>query len=351
MRTAMRSAAVLLIEIVLLVVLFSYLASRQQTERAIAPPPPTQGRVTAESATARRQQSEKQRLKEAQDGYLELLVAAPDDRGALRGLVLVRRQLADDDPAILREQAATYRQAIAKAVEIADEHYTSEAMAILAQASMLAANEIERSSTRSSAVVLGSRPPTLVRTMGLATEPRRPRITPQSALPAGRYRGVRSPDLDERRGPRYRIQVGPVLSLEHATAVTAILKQAGYAPRLGKSIEQGLTDFQVVSEVIPRRTGETRAAALAELGFPVQIRRVSNDRVQLHFGTLVSRGNAVELARRIRATGYWAAVAGGSTAGYIIMLGPHGQPTVDAITRIFMARSRLTSPVTVIPAQ
>lgn len=363
----MRSAAILLIEIALLAMLFSYLASRQHTERAITAPP-TQDRLTGRLATGTRLPSEKKRLKDAQDGYLEILVTAPEDRNALRGLMLVRRQLAGDDPAILREQAATYRQAIAKGVEIADEHYTSEAMAILADASMRAASEIVRGSTSPSAVVLATGPATLARTIGLATLPRRPGIAPQRALQAApdtrslgsveppahrtwRHQAVTSPDLEERRGPRYRIEVGPVFSLEHATAVAGILKQAGYAPRLSKSIEPGHTDFQVISEVLPRRVGETRATALADLGFRVQIRRVSNDRLQLHFGTLASRGNALELARRIRATGYWAAVAGGSAAGYLIVLGPHGQPTVDAITGIFMARSRITSPVTVIPAQ
>ncbi len=365
MRAAMRSAAVLLIEIALLGVLFSYLAARQRTERASAPPP-TQDRVTAHPATDWMQLSEK-KLKESQDAYLEMLMAAPNDRSALRGLVLVRRQLAGDDPVILRKQAASYRQAITKGVEIADEHYTSAAMTILADVSMLAANEIESRKKPTSAVVLGTGPPTLTRTIGPAAEPRRLRASAQRALPAtpdtrpvgseppphqaNRYQGVRSPDLDERRGPLYRIEVGPVFSREHATAVTAILKQAGYAPRLSKSNEPGLTNFQVVSEVISRRVGETRANALVELGFRVQTRRVSRDRVQLHFGTFVSRGTAMELTRRIRATGYWAAVAGGDAAGYVIVLGPHGQPTVDAITGLFMARLRITSPVTVIPAQ
>lgn len=142
-----------------------------------------------------------------------------------------------------------------------------------------------------------------------------------------------------------------MVSLEHATAVSAILKQAGYAPRLSKSIEPGVTNFQVVSEVISRPVGETRASALAELGFRARIHRISHARVQLHFGTFVSRTSATELTRRIRATGYWAAVAGGTAAGYVIVLGPHRQPTVDAITGIFMARSRFTSPVTVTPAQ
>ncbi len=365
MRTAMRSAAVLLIEIALLAVLFSYLASRQQVDRAIVPP--VQGPVAAHPATGWIQLSEK-KLKESQDAYLEMLIAAPNDRSALRGLVLVRRRLAGDDPVTLRKQAATYRQAIATDVEIADEHYTSAAMAILADASTRAANEIESRKKPSSTIVLATGQPALARTIGPATMPRRPQ-TPAQRAPAAarkpppigslqppshrtwRYQGTKSPDFDERRGPRYRIHVGPVFSLEHASAVTAILKQAGYAPRLSKSIEPGVTNFQVVSEVISRRVGEARATALTELGFRAQVRGVSHDRVQLHFGAFLSRDTAMELTRRIRATGYWAGIAGGSAAGYVVVLGPHGQPTVDAITGLFMARLRITSPVTVIPAE
>ncbi|MGQ0550469.1 MAG: hypothetical protein ACT4PY_12470 [Armatimonadota bacterium] len=285
-------------------------------------------------------------MKATQDGYLEILTAAPDHRDALRGLVAVRRQLANNDPAVLRQQAAAYRRAIATGIGIADEHYTSEAMTILAAASMRAADEIEGRNTRSAAV-------TAPAPSALPVAPHKRAISSAQPTREGsrRYRASATPDLDERRGPRYRIQVGPVSSFEQATAVTAILKQAGFAPRLSMSTESGLANFQVVSEVMPRRAGETRGAALAELGFRAQVRRLSGDRVQLHFGTLIHKGNAENLARRVRATGYWATVVGGSATAYVITLGPHAQRTVDAITGIFMTRSRIMSPVTVSPAQ
>lgn len=60
----------------------------------------------------------------------------------MRGLVMVRRRMANDDPALLRQQAQAYRRAIAQKIET-DEHYTGHAMEFLAQACLLAAKEIE----------------------------------------------------------------------------------------------------------------------------------------------------------------------------------------------------------------
>ncbi|MGH2406435.1 MAG: hypothetical protein ACRDGN_18530, partial [bacterium] len=302
-------------------------------------------------------------LKESQDRYLEILATTPNHRGAMRGLIFVRRQLARDDPAVLRRQAAAYRQAIATGVVVQDEYYTTHAMASLAQASLQAATELEgKKSPLAAAIVLKAGPAPVAQTIARGpTPPRLQPPSPRSVLPRdppkriiGSARTprrqprlvqtVESPDLDERRGPRYRIQVGPVFSLEDANAVTAVLRQAGFAPQISKSAATA-TAFQVMSEVVSRRVGERRAVTLADLGFRTQMRAVSTDRIQLYFGTFVSKGNAEDLARRIRATGYWVAVVGGGAHAYVITLGPHGQPTVDAITGVFMARSRITYPV------
>jgi len=82
------------------------------------------------------------RLREAQDGFLEILLQTPSDLKAMQGLVAVRRRLAGHDPVKLRRQAAAYESAIASRVET-EEHYTIEAMAVLLRASVLAANEID----------------------------------------------------------------------------------------------------------------------------------------------------------------------------------------------------------------
>jgi len=81
-------------------------------------------------------------IKEAQDEYLQALLAAPGDAEAMRWLVAIRRQLMDGDARALRRQAATFEQAIALGTETA-EHYNKQSMKILEQADMRAAEEIE----------------------------------------------------------------------------------------------------------------------------------------------------------------------------------------------------------------
>jgi hypothetical protein len=88
------------------------------------------------------------RLMEAQDAYLEILVVTPDDEGAMRGLAAVRRRLALNDPSLLRRQAEAYGQAASQGVEISGEHYTRAAMALLAEASLRAAEEVEKSQSQ-----------------------------------------------------------------------------------------------------------------------------------------------------------------------------------------------------------
>ena len=108
---------------------------------AAAPTLPAHIRERHEAA---RELLEAGRLREAQDEYLTIILAyrGADDAAAMRGLVTVRRRMANDDPALLRRQAEAYRRAIAQKIET-DEHYTSPAMEFLAQACLLAAKEIE----------------------------------------------------------------------------------------------------------------------------------------------------------------------------------------------------------------
>lgn len=83
------------------------------------------------------------RFMEAQDAYLEILVSAQGDERAMRGLVAIRRRLSLDDPVLLRRQAEAYGQAAATGAEILGQHYTRAAMAVLAEASLRAAQDIE----------------------------------------------------------------------------------------------------------------------------------------------------------------------------------------------------------------
>jgi hypothetical protein len=83
------------------------------------------------------------RFMEAQDAYLEILVSAQGDERAMRGLVAIRRRLSLGDPVLLRRQAEAYGQAAATGGEILGVHYTRAAMAVLAEASLRAAQDIE----------------------------------------------------------------------------------------------------------------------------------------------------------------------------------------------------------------
>jgi hypothetical protein len=83
------------------------------------------------------------RLRAAQSGYLTILLSlAPDNGQAQEGLVTVQRRWANNDPTVLRRQARTYRLAAARGTE-PDNHYSSAALALLVDANLRAANEIE----------------------------------------------------------------------------------------------------------------------------------------------------------------------------------------------------------------
>jgi hypothetical protein len=88
-------------------------------------------------------------LRDAQDEFLRILLINLEDRDALHGLVAVRRQMAGDDPRVLRRQAAEYEDAIRRGTETR-EHYTLPAMEALVSASLEAAKEIEARSRPSS---------------------------------------------------------------------------------------------------------------------------------------------------------------------------------------------------------
>jgi hypothetical protein len=93
---------------------------------------PPGGRVSAQD----------EQLRELQDAALQTLAGSPNDEKALRRLVAVRRKLARDNVATLRRQAEAYRQAVADGRSL--EYYAPAALAFLAAADELAADEIER---------------------------------------------------------------------------------------------------------------------------------------------------------------------------------------------------------------
>jgi LysM repeat protein len=88
------------------------------------------------------------RVEDAQDDFLQILLTSgpSSDRRVMQGLIRARRQLAHDDPVVLRRQAAAFRLAIAQKRE-SPEGYTPAAMELLAEASMRAATELEVAKT------------------------------------------------------------------------------------------------------------------------------------------------------------------------------------------------------------
>src|ERR1700736_6626414 len=63
----------------------------------------------------------------AETAYLQIVMRAPRDRKAMEGLVTLQRLLANQDPTRLREQAETYRRAIAEG-ETIEGRYTAREM-------------------------------------------------------------------------------------------------------------------------------------------------------------------------------------------------------------------------------
>jgi hypothetical protein len=94
----------------------------------------------------------------AQHEYLMILLSvAPDSAQAWRGLVTLHRRWAAEKPAELGRQVKAYRLAIRNGTEM-DERYSPQALAVLAKATMLAANEIEGTRRRLASVRTRWRP-------------------------------------------------------------------------------------------------------------------------------------------------------------------------------------------------
>ncbi len=84
----------------------------------------------------------KGRLRDAQDQYLQILVArSPIDQKALLGLARVQGLLTHGDPATLQRQADVYRQTIAQGTTGGP--YRPRELELLAEASLLAAQQIQ----------------------------------------------------------------------------------------------------------------------------------------------------------------------------------------------------------------
>lgn len=98
-------------------------------------------------------------LIEMRDESLGRLIAAPRDMEAMEAIVRIQRFLGANDPRALRHQAEAYVRAAAGRAEH-EEHFTPQALRLLALANLLAATQIEgdRMAARSEPTGPGSSP-------------------------------------------------------------------------------------------------------------------------------------------------------------------------------------------------
>ncbi len=241
------------------------------------------------------------RLRERQDEYLMVLLQSPGDQKAMAGLIAVQRQFAKDDPITLRRQAAALRDAVARKVETA-EHYTPTAMMILAEASLLAALEVERE--RGIAAAPTATPPSVaLATAGPAAVERNvtPRASIQTVPSNPTPRPARTRRRPTPRPPRAVATPPPVVAQPTAAP-------ASIAPPPATPLAQASLDVN-------------------EPFFMVQI------------GPISDAARASEIAAELTLGGYAARVnrpAGGS--GYFIVLGPYRRSVAEALARTIRTR-------------
>lgn len=316
------------------------------------------------------------RLRPAQEEFLQLRLISPTHGDAMRGLVIVRRRLAGDDPVVLRRQAAAYQQAIARRVET-EEHFTAEAMAVLAQANLIAAEEIEAeraraqptraSATSGPAPQVQSTPspraqttpalsprvqttpvpspraqtspspgPTRPRTEPPVAQPvpTPPQTPPRPGTPAPQATAVEPPvDLNE---PFLVVRIGPVSDAGRVSEIVGELTLSGYSAGVSRRDEP--VSFQVVSETLVREVAERRAQVLTGYGFRSRLIPVAGGLALLEFGVFQSAEPAEALASRIRSRGYFAGVVREGGTGFLITAGPYRQTVANSIVRLIRNR-------------
>ena len=303
------------------------------------------------------------RLREAQERYLDVLLSSgPENQSAMRGLIEVRRRLASDNAAVLREQGEAYRAAAEKGVETT-EHYTPEVMRLLAKASFMAAVQVDgRETPKPQASERVPVPREATARPGPRPSPARPQsqasLVPPNPQPGKAQVGLRGrtdqeipppSQIPETGGPFYVALIGPFADREQAAESAAQLTIGGYGAQLTtRPSGEPRRRYVVVSEAISRRTAEARAETLGAGGMKATIREQTNGTVQLQFGNFSTPEEAEAVARRVRRQGYTAVILTEGGTAYFILVGPHRKAMVDALTAR-LARSVYTVTVTRAP--
>lgn len=302
----MRIHLPLLISVLMGAVVASLLFLLPMTWQSPAPPqrapegtnpsdPEMRARLAADALAAARALVAAGRLKEAQERYVEALLLLPGHEQAWAGLIRVRRRLAGDDAALLRRQAEVFRAAIEQGTET-EEHYAALAMAILAEASIRAAREVERGPAP---IVLGATPQAAT--------------SQAKATPAAR--------ATARPSPRPASQLTPPAIRRRAPASRPPLPQASPTVRP------------------PRRTPRATPTAAQQRLYLIRA------------GPLVSPAHLAEVVAALNGAGYaWQVEAVEGTPYYLVALGPHPRSVTDAIVRFLASRfPELTVAVGAVP--
>ncbi|MGH2405951.1 MAG: SPOR domain-containing protein [bacterium] len=312
------------------------------------------------------------RLRAAQEEFLQLLLVNPSHRDAMLGLVMVRRRLAADDPAVLRRQAAAYQQAITRGAET-EEHFTVEAMALLAQASLMAAEEIEAERGGPPSTSAGAPPgppppsPTQPRPSPRVQAPPTPQPTRQRAAPPAAQAIPRPTRTSPQAVPRAAntparapataapvpqatafeppvdpnepfliVRIGPVADAGRVSEIVGELTLAGYSAGVSRRDEP--VWFHVISETLTREAAERRGQALLGYGFRSRVIELAGGLALLEFGIFQSADGAEALASRIRTRGYHASVVREGGTGFLITAGPYRQTVANTVARLIRAR-------------
>ena len=339
-------------------------AGPDKSVQTVAPRPPTPGGApsTADGETRKALDAaaalfKAGKLQEAQDRYLDiLLIASPENPEALNGLVQVRRRAANHNAALLRRQGEAYKAAARRGRDGAD-HYTSQALWLLARASYLAIAQMELED-QGRAPAVAEVPPTVSRGASRPSDARSPsasppnnplpvaappvdmptppappsQVIPLSPAPAPSPSGaVGAQPMPPDSGPQLTARIGPLGESDDAERLAAQFQREGFVARAAAETSESARRYVVVSESISRQVADARVRGLATLGIKTSIVELDGGLVRLLFGTSPQADEARLLAREIRARGYTAIVVPEGGTLYFVVIGPHGKAKMDEL--------------------
>jgi hypothetical protein len=293
------------------------------------------------------------KLHEAHDLYLQVLIVDPNDQESMRGLVRARRIKAGEDPAVLRQQANTYRHAISQGTETG-EHYTPVAMDLLAKASLLAAAELEGSSAK--APISVPQPPVAESPNSpsetRATVPARPPTEARPAVPVARSieppkPQSTSPKLQPAKPLPTTAKAQPIQPKPQPRAIKP--PPVRPKPQAATSKPQGTsTESQRTSRrnVVRRPTAPAPAKPAVEKppSPPASLTVESEPPVDMNepfvtitVGPIASGVRASSITSELTVAGYVARMRRGGAA-YLITMGPYRRSVAERIASRIRAR-------------